>query len=151
MDYLSNGKRLVLDTVVLDLNGTLSVYGKIPAGVPLLLARLRKKGFKILLLTGDQRGTAKRLCKELGITYEIAHGSAEKAAAMKRFGKRCVAIGNARIDNGMFTHAALSIATLQAEGIHTGILKHVDIIVPSVKDALMLLLDPDALCATLKE
>jgi soluble P-type ATPase len=60
------------------------------------------------------------------------------------------AIGNARIDIGKFKHAKLSIATLQSEGIHTGILPYVDIIVPNINDALDLFIDSDALIATMR-
>ena len=77
--------------------------------------------------------------------------SAEKSAQMQQFDKnKTAAIGNARIDIGTFENAVLSIATLQAEGIHTGILKHVDIIVPSIDDALQLFLDQKSLEGTLR-
>ena len=63
--------------------------------------------------------------------------------------EKTVAIGNARIDIGMFQNAALSIATIQSEWIHTAILEHVDIIIPNIEDALDLFIDWDSLRATM--
>ena len=60
------------------------------------------------------------------------------------------AIGNARIDMGTFKQAKVSIATLQAEGIHTEILEHVDIIVPSILDALNFFLDEHTFSSTMR-
>ena len=52
---------------------------------------------------------------------------------------------------GKFKHAKLSIATLQAEWIHTGILKYVDIIVPSIVNALDFFLDTSTFQATMRK
>jgi P-type E1-E2 ATPase len=140
-----------LDTIILDLNGTLSVKGAIVPGAAERLKALREMGFNIVLFTGDQRGTASELCNSLGITFKKAASSEEKQAFAKELNKgKTVAIGNARIDIGTFAEAAVSIATLQSEGIHTGILSHVDIIVPSITDALDLFIDTQSFCATMR-
>ena len=70
---------------------------------------------------------------------------------MQQFDKeKTAAIGNARIDIGTFQNAKISIATLQAEGIHSGILSYVDIIVPSIESALQLFIDKKSLEGTLR-
>jgi soluble P-type ATPase len=77
--------------------------------------------------------------------------SDEKAAQMQQFDKnKTAAIGNARIDIGTFENAKISIATLQSEGIHTAIIKHADIIVPNIDNALQLFLDKKSLEGTLR-
>jgi soluble P-type ATPase len=140
-----------IDTIVVDLNGTLAVKGKIVSGAKERLASLKKKGFKIILFTGDQRDNASELCSDLGIEFKKAVSAEEKERFFLELNTgRTAAIGNARIDIGKFKHAKLSIATLQAEGIHTGILRYVDIIVPSINDAFDLFLDLNSLEATLK-
>lgn len=140
-----------LDTIILDLNGTLSVNGRIPAGVKERLQKLNELGFKTILFTGDQRGTAAELTNSLGITFTKTKDTTEKEKAAAEINQgKTVAIGNARIDIGTFKNARLKIATLQSEGIHTGILPLVDIIVPSINDAFGLLLDPDSLIATMR-
>lgn len=145
------GEDFELDTIVLDLNGCLSVHGEVVEGVAPRIAALKESDFKIVLFTGDIRGTAKEICDSLGIEFVITHSGAEKEAEMKKLGPNCAAVGNARIDNGTFKHARVSVLTLQAEGIHADCLGKVDIIVPSIVDALDLFLHPDSLCATLRE
>ena len=138
-------------TIVLDLNGTLSVHGNIVEWVPERLNKLRELGFEIVLFTGDQRGNGQSLCDELGIGFKKAKSLEDKEKYFLEYDpETTAAIGNARIDIGKFRHAKLSIATLQSEGIHIGILEYVDIIVPNICDALDLFLDPDALIATMR-
>lgn len=140
-----------IHTIVLDLNGTLSVRGNIVEGIPERLKKLRELGFEIILFTGDQRGNGQSLCDELGIGFKKEKSLEEKEQYFLEYDpETTAAIGNARIDIGKFRHAKLSIATLQSEGIHTGILEYVDIIVPNICDALDLFLDPDALVATMR-
>lgn len=149
---LQHGIEWELNTLVLDLNGTLSVHGKIIDGVRSRLSHLKNLGFEIILLTGDQRGTGREIADSLGIELKIAKTSGEKERVMKLFNKNnVVSIGNARIDLGMFYLSKLRIATIQGEGIHPRIISNVDVLVTSINDALDLLLNPDSLIATLKE
>lgn len=72
------------------------------------------------------------LAKEIGIETKKAETAEEKETlTLKLNVNKTVAIGNARIDIGTFKETRVRIATLQSEGIHSGILKYVDIIVPS--------------------
>lgn len=147
-----HGESFEITTIVLDLNGTLSVNGAIPSGVKEKIDALRQEGFKIILFTGDQRGTAKDLCSDLGIEFKIAGTGALKEAEMLKLDvDKCAAIGNARIDISTFKHAKISVLTLQAEGIHAKAVAHADIIVPSIVDALDLFLNKNSLCATMRE
>jgi len=140
-----------INTIVLDFNGTLSVRGKIVDGAKERLATLKKLGINIILFTGDQRGNALDLCNELDIELKKTVNQKEKEQFFLELDtEHSAAIGNARIDNGKFRHAKLSIATLQAEGIHTGIIEHVDIIVPNINDALDLFIDSNSLKATMR-
>ena len=147
-----HGSTFEINTIVLDLNGTLSINGNIPGPVKQRIDRLNDLGFQIILFTGNQRGTANKLCSELGIEFKITQTGKEKEREMLKLDvERCAAIGNARIDIGTFKHARISILTLQSEGIHAKTLNHVDIVVPSIVDALDLFLNKDSLCATLRE
>lgn len=140
-----------INTIVLDLNGTLAVKGAIPAGVKERIAKLKDLGFELLLFTGDQRGNAQELCNSLGITLKRASNAKEKEDLFLELNyNTTAAIGNARIDSGTFKHAKIAIATLQSEGIHTGILSDVDVIVPSINDALDFFIDPNILAATMR-
>lgn len=149
---LQNEKTLVIRTIFLDLNGTLTQKGRMPKGVRSRIRKLKSMGINCVLISGDQRGNASQFAESLGIELIIAKNSADKAKVVAGHGpETSVAIGNARIDSGMFKKAAISIATLQSEGIHASIIKDVDIIVPSVVDALDLFIDTDSLAATLKK
>ncbi len=146
------GEEFEINTIILDLNGTLSVNGKIPAGAKERIRKLQRLGFRVILFSGDQRGTAGKICSNLGIELRLTPTGREKEREMLKLDfKKCASIGNARIDLGTFKHAKLSIITLQAEGIHARAIEHADIIVPSINDALDLFLNPDSLCATLRE
>lgn len=140
-----------INTIVLDLNGTLSVNGKIPNGVKERIQQIKSLGIKVILFTGDQRGTASELYKEYRIDLVRTKNGLEKEEAMKNLNSQTTAaIGNARIDIGTFKHAKLSIATLQSEGIHAEILKYVDVVVSSINDALDFFIDKNTFSATMR-
>lgn len=140
-----------INTIVLDLNGTLAIKGKVVEGVKERLDKIKELGINVILFTGDARGNAKEMCKELNIEFKRAGTQKQKEELFLQLDiDTTAAIGNARIDNGKFKHATLSIATLQSEGIHTGILQYVDIVVPSINDALDLFIDGNALKATMR-
>jgi len=147
-----HGDALEINTIVLDLNGTLSVKGVVADSTKELIHQLKEIGYRLVLISGDIRGSAKTIANELGLDLYLGKTSDEKAAQMQQFDKnKTAAIGNARIDIGTFENAVLSIATLQAEGIHTGILQYVDILIPSIDDALRLFLDKKSLEGTLRQ
>ncbi len=140
-----------INTIVFDLNGTLQVNKKIPDGVKERLAELKEKWFHLVLFSGDIRGNAKQIAEKLGLEFRKCVSCKEKEEQFLTFDKETTAaVGNARIDIGKFKHAKLSIATLQAEGIHTGILQHVDIIVPSINNALDFFLDEGIFKGTMR-
>lgn len=150
MKYLTNSGTFEYDTIVLDLNWTLTVYGELDPLVPWLILQLKEVWYHIILLTGDQRWNAS-IFESLGIEIEIAWSAQAKKDFVKKLdSKGIVAIGNARIDIGMFEVSDLRIATLQHEWIHAQIILHVDIMVPTIVAALQLLLDTDVFAATMK-
>ena len=149
---LPHGENIEIKTLVLDLNGTLTVHGKVPEGVHEQIDQLRDLGLRIVLLSGDVRGTAKDIAEQMRIELIIAKSAVEKEEAiLKLEPNTCASIGNARIDIGTFKHARVSILTLQAEGIHTETIQYADIIVPSILDALSLFLDKKSFEATMRK
>lgn len=149
---LPHGENIEIKTLVLDLNGTLTVKGEIPVGVPEQISKLLALGFRIVLLSGDVRGTAKEIAEKMRIELIIAKSAAEKEAAILNLEPQtCASIGNARIDIGTFKHARVSILTLQSEGIHAETIQYADIIVPSIHDALALFIDNKSFEATMRK
>jgi len=149
---IPKGETIEINTIVLDLNGTLSVNGIVSNKTKELIVKLKELNYRIVLISGDIRGNAKQISDELQLDLFLGATSLEKANQMQQFNKETTAaIGNARIDIGTFEHAKLTIATMQAEGIHTAIIKHVDIIVPTIENALDLFIDVKSLAGTLRE
>ena len=146
-----NNTDIFIENIILDLNGTLANYGRVKASTKALIKQLESLGYRLILLSGDIRGNAKTIADELGIDLLLGASSDEKALQMQQFdSEKTVAIGNARIDIGTFRNAIISIATIQAEGIHVGVLNEVDILVTDIDDALRLLTEPKSLEATLR-
>lgn len=143
---------LDIRTVILDLNGTISVKGAIVDGVAVRIASLREQGMKIVLFTGNTRGDADDICSSLGIEWKQAKNAEEKAALAVEIGaETSVAIGNGLIDAELMKVVKLGIVTLQSEGVHVQTLLSSDVIVPTINDALDLLLDTQTLIATLRK
>ncbi len=148
---IPNSDDINLSTLILDLNGTLTVKGVLIDGVLERVNHLKQKGLNIVIFSGDTRGTSQKIAKELGVESIVAStGEEKKAAALKLDPETCVAIGNGKIDVPLFKTVKLSIATLQAEGIYTECLQVANIVVPSILDALDILLDERSLGATLR-
>jgi len=79
MEYCPKGEDIIkLDTIILDLNGTLAVNGMLVEGVADKIAQLLSLDFKIYLFSGDQRGTASMQAQQLGIEYKYASTTTEK-------------------------------------------------------------------------
>jgi soluble P-type ATPase len=143
---------LELKTIILDLNGTLTVKGKIVKGVKERLTTLKKLGYRILFFTGNTRGNADKIAKSLGIDWVLAESGIEKRNEAKKLNpKTCVSIGNGQIDLELMKVVKLRIVTLQAEGVFVKTLLNSDVIVTSINDALDLLIDPSTLVATLRK
>ena len=144
--------KLEIKTIILDLNGTLSVAGNVPEGVKERLELLMSKGFKVLFFTGNTRNDADNLAADLGIEWRLAKNAEDKRdLAMELEPETCASIGNGLIDLELMKVAKLRIVTLQAEGVHIQTMLNSDIVVPNINDALDLFLDEQRLIATLRK
>jgi len=142
---------LELKTIILDLNGTISVAGNVVEGVKERIGQLKTAGFSLVLFTGNTRNDADQLSDDLGIEWKLAKSDEDKRdLALGLEPDRCVSIGNGLIDLELMKVVKLSIVTLQAEGVHVQTLLNSDVVVSSINDALDLLIDPQRLIATLR-
>lgn len=140
-----------LKTIILDLNGTISVKGKLVDGVKERLQKLKGLGYQIILFTGNTRDDADSIAKELAIEWRQAKTAEDKRdEALGLEPETCVSIGNGLIDTELMKVVKLRIVTLQAEGVHVETLLNSNVVVPSINDALDMLIDPDTLIATLR-
>lgn len=144
--------QLSIETIILDLNGTLSVAGTIPNGVSAKINELKKLGFTVVFFTGNTRNDADQLANYLGIEWKLAKNAEDKrdlAVAMNP--ETCASIGNGLIDLELMKVVKLRIVTMQAEGVHIQTMLNSDIVIPTINDALDLFLDSQRLIATLRK
>jgi P-type E1-E2 ATPase len=147
-------RRLRLDELVLDVNGTLTSDGVLLPGTRERVAAVRSI-LEVRLLSADTFGRLDSIAAELGVTAQrLASGEPEalqKARVVQELGaERTIAIGNGANDVGMLEEGALGIAVLGPEGLAVPALLAADVLVASIEDALDLLLNPRRLIATLR-
>jgi soluble P-type ATPase len=146
---------LHIQHLLLDLNGTLSLDGKVLPGVQDRLNRLSET-LDVFVVTCDTFGNAARIADDLHVglirTGEPGPGEAEeKANAARSLGSQVTAaIGNGESDALMLRESALGIAVLGTEGLSVKALLDADVVVPCIGDALDLLLEKKRLIATLR-
>lgn len=139
--------------VVLDVNGTIAVDGRLIDGVGERLAALRS-AVTLHLVTADTTGRQAALDAALGLQAErIAAGQEreQKAALVRALGAESVCmIGNGANDVDALREAALGIAVLGEEGVAVEAAQAADVLAPSINAALDLLRYPLRLRATLR-
>lgn len=143
-----------LKHVVLDVNGTIAVDGRLVEGVAKRVAELRRS-IEVHMLTADTRGRQQVIDAQLGMQaarITPQDEAAQKASFVRELGGESVcAVGNGANDAGMLREARLAIAVLGEEGLAVETLNAADAVVPSVTVALDLLLKPLRLVATLRQ
>jgi P-type E1-E2 ATPase len=148
---LPGGPTLKLEHLLLDLNGTLSDRGVLHAGVAPRVGRLRTR-LEVQVVTADTFGTATAIARALGIGSCRVGDGAEKRELVERLGRdSCAVVGNGANDMLALHAAALGIAVIGREGLSVLALRSADVLCASITDALDLLLDLDALVATLRK
>ncbi|MBU1274191.1 MAG: ATPase P [Proteobacteria bacterium] len=145
-------RRLELEHLVLDLNGTLALDGALLSGVAQAVEMLGA-GLTCHLVTADTFGTAEKLFGPLVRVARIESGGEgeQKKAIVEGLGAgRVAALGNGANDAAMLGAAALGIAVLGPEGAAPQAILAADVVVTGPLEALGLLLHPDRLRATLR-
>jgi P-type E1-E2 ATPase len=146
-------KRLALDTLVCDYNGTLARDGRLLSEARVRIGRISSK-LSVQIITGDTFGTAREELR--GVGAEVVVVPAERQAETKldliqRHGAhRVVAFGNGRNDRLMLAEAALGVAIVGDEGAATEALVASDVVVRHIADAFDMLLEPRRLLASLR-
>lgn len=143
-----------LEHLVLDLNGTLAVDGRLLDNIPRLLHNLRDR-LVIHLLTADTHGKQGLIEQQLGISVaRIDPGNEvhQKGEYVRQLGaERVVAIGQGMNDATMLKTAALGICVLSVEGAAVETLLAADLVTPNIYAALELLEKPLRIVASLRK
>lgn len=140
--------------LVLDYNGTLALDGQILPGIFPRLEQLATR-LHIHILTADTHGTVRAAFAQTAYTVHVlepGNERASKAAYIATLGKEhCACFGNGANDALMLSHAGLSVAVLQQEGLALPALLNAHILIRDINDGLDLLLHPNRLLATLRQ
>jgi len=140
--------------LVLDVNGTIAVDGRLEEGVARRLTELRRHSVEVHMLTADTRGRQQIIDAQLGMKATRImpeDEAAQKASFVRELGGEGVcAVGNGANDAEMLGEAELPIAVLGEEGLAVETLNAADVVVPHINAALDLLLNPLRLVATLR-
>jgi soluble P-type ATPase len=141
---------LELEHLLLDVNGTLTDRGGLIDGVADKLGRLGET-LEAHLLSADTFGSLADVASALGVRSTTVLDGEEKLALVRELGpERCAAIGNGANDARMLAETALGIAVIGGEGAASAAIQAADVVCASIGAALDLLLDEQALGATLR-
>jgi soluble P-type ATPase len=146
-------RRLALEHMVLDYNGTLAVDGEVITGVKTALRNLADR-LAIHILTADTFGKVKSRLSDLPCEISILPPG-EQDVGKREFvqslgSEKTVAMGNGRNDRLMLETAALGIAVILEEGASAQTLSMADVVCVNIIDALAILENPLRLVATLR-
>ncbi len=149
-----HGPRLRLAHLVLDLNGTLAVDGRLEPGVADALGALTGV-LAAHIVTADTHGTARGLAAQVSAEVVVLGGDDAtgpgKVRILESLGpSACVMIGNGRNDVAAMAIAGLPIAVLGGEGAAAVCVAAAQVVCRSGLEALQLLLRPERLTATLR-
>lgn len=151
---LPDGHEYTIINVIFDYNGTLAEDGVIAPEIKELLEKVGKVA-NVTVLTADTFGLARaQLADVNGIQlYIIDKG--QEAEQKRNFVRACgagntICFGNGANDQAMFTEAVLAVGVIGPEGAYQPTLAQADIVVTNPRDALLLLLKPGRLVATLR-
>ncbi|ENN95582.1 haloacid dehalogenase [Methanocaldococcus villosus KIN24-T80] len=149
-----------MSIILLDLNGTIAVDGKIKEGVKDRLNKLKNKA-KIFILSADTYGTLNNILNDLnveGIRINKENHEKESLAKLKilkelkkKFpNEKIIAIGNGSNDELMLKYSDLGICVINEEGASVKAILSADVVVKDINDALDLILKENRLKATLR-
>jgi soluble P-type ATPase len=150
---IPGNRRLQLEHIVLDYNGTIACGGELIAGVKENLAALAER-LQVHILTADTFGKARRGLEGVDCELSILAPDAQdigKLEYVKGLGaEHTVCVGNGRNDHLMLKAAALGIAVILEEGAASETLLAADVVCTHIVSALELLKNPLRLIATLR-
>lgn len=142
-----------IEHLLLDLNGTIALDGKIIAGVKERVITLARN-VDVIVVTADTNKNAEGLIKGLPVNLLTIHSTAEdeqKRDLVIKTGRHItVSIGNGRNDVSMLKESAMGICVIGGEGASAEAVMASDVVVSKIHDALDLLLKPHRLKATLR-
>ena len=146
-------KRLEINHIVCDYNGTIAVDGNLIDGVRKIINDLSEQ-VDVHVITADTFGFVERELENVHcklVKISIQNQAVRKLEYVLNLGKdKTICIGNGHNDRLMLKEAALGITILQEEGACIETLLVSDIVCKNIIDALGYFIEPKRLIATLR-
>jgi soluble P-type ATPase len=146
---MPDGTQHRLETLVLDINGTLTVDGELLPGVRTRLARLRRD-LRIRLVTRDTLSRGRAIADHLGVGIDVITDEDKMSVIASMGPTTAVMIGNGISDAEALRRCRVGIGVIGPEGCATEALIAADAVVTRITDALDLLINPSRLVSTLR-
>ena len=146
-------KKLQLEHLVLDYNGTIAFDGAMIDGVKESLAELSQM-LTVHVITADTFGSVKKALENIDCNLALIpldHQDVAKLEYVNNLGcEKTVSMGNGVNDRLMLKASALGVAVIQGEGAAFETLASADVVCTDIQSALSLLNNPLRLIATLR-
>ncbi len=164
LDIPGRGK-LVIKNLILDLNGTIALDGRIIEGVAERLQILGEQ-LEIFIVTADTRGQAEEALEDLGIKpgnseesfsiklHKVKKGKEDiqKLELLRKLGiHETISIGNGANDAHMLKESTIGICVIGREGAAVEAVMSADLVTSDINNALDLLIVPERMVATLRK
>jgi soluble P-type ATPase len=146
-------KKLQLEHLVLDYNGTLACDGELIEGVEQSLERLAQH-LEIHVVTADTFGKVRSRLEnapsKIVVLPQDDQHTGKRTYVEKLGAERTACVGNGRNDRLMLESAALGIAVVEKEGAAVEAIVAADVVCPTILAAFELLMSPLRMTATLR-
>jgi len=150
---IPGNKKLMLEHLVLDYNGTIAFDGALLDGVKECLVELSQK-LTIHVITADTFGGVEKALKDIDCKLAVIpldRQDMAKLAFVEKIGcEKTVSMGNGANDRLMLKASALGVAIVSKEGAAFETLSSADVVCTDIRSALSLLSNPLRLIATLR-
>jgi soluble P-type ATPase len=150
---IPGNKKVQLEHLVLDYNGTIAFDGTLIDGVKERLAELSQK-LTIHVITADTFGSVEKALKDIDCKLAVIPLDRQDVAKLTFVEKigcdKTVSMGNGANDRLMLKASVLGVAIVSGEGAAFGTLASADIVCTDIRSALSLLSNPLRLIATLR-
>lgn len=147
-------KKIQLNHLVCDVNGTLALDGQLIDGVQRWITILRDR-LEVHLLTADTHGRQDEIDRVLNLhatRLQPGNEAEQKADYVRKLGaSRVIAIGQGANDELMLKESRVGICIMSREGAATQTLLAANVLVPDILTAFELIDKPLRLIATLRK
>lgn len=147
-------KKINVDNIVFDYNGTLAVDGRLIDGIKEKLVEISKL-VKPYIITADTFGTVKKNFEDIDVEIKIIskeNGSIDKLNFIKQLGANItIAVGNGNNDELMLRESVIGVSILGKEGLSTKALLASDMVINDIEDIFDMIISEKRMIATLRK